>query len=144
MKARYRVFRSVNKLAVVLIVVVNFLQSYPFAYAMMNRKTRDLYDLVMKRIIDVFEADFPGLKINIQRTMTDYESAIQGALNTAFADCECVGCYFHYCDVKPCFSKKKTVLLNDEFSIMLFIGDSTQSTETRLKGLQQTDCNADN
>ena len=110
---------------------------------MMNRKTRELYDLVMKRVIDVFKADYPGLTINIQRTMTDYESAIQGALNTAFTDCECVGCYFHFCDVKPCLFIK-TVLVNDQFSIMLFVGNSTQSTETRLKGLQQTDYNADN
>jgi hypothetical protein len=65
----------------------------------MNRKTRELYDLVMQKVLDVFKEDFPHLTINIERTMTDFEAAIQGSLNAAFSDCECVGCYFHYCDV---------------------------------------------
>ncbi|KZS19513.1 Uncharacterized protein APZ42_014048 [Daphnia magna] len=62
---------------------------YPFAFAMMNKKTRELYDLVMQKVLDVIKEDYPNLTFNIERTMTDFEAGLQGSLNAAFLDCEC-------------------------------------------------------
>lgn len=62
----------------------------------MNRKARDPYDAVLGKVIDVFATENPELTINTERPMTDYESAIQGALKQDFMGCDCHGCWFHY------------------------------------------------
>ncbi|KAK4006120.1 hypothetical protein OUZ56_011275 [Daphnia magna] len=56
---------------------------YPFAFAMMNKKTRELYDLVMQKVLDVIKEDYPNLTFNIERTMTDFEAGLKDSLREA-------------------------------------------------------------
>lgn len=66
----------------------------------MNRKTRILYDAVMARILDAFDERYPELFLNVERVMSDYEPAIQGALKMAIIGCDPSGCFFHYGQVR--------------------------------------------
>lgn len=44
---------------------------YPFAYALMNRKTRTLYDLELEKELDVIDKEFPNLVININWSISN-------------------------------------------------------------------------
>ena len=65
----------------------------------MSKKSRVLYDLVMRRIVNIFEERFPGKELVVQNIMSDFERAIQGALTNIFPDATATGCYFHYSQV---------------------------------------------
>lgn len=96
----------------------------------MNKKTRDLYDAAIDKIIDVFATEFPDLTINIERSMTDYESAIQGALIAAFMGCECSGCWFHYKQVVHFLKVQSTI--EPKLTFLILAGDLATSTEVGI------------
>ncbi|KAI9559500.1 hypothetical protein GHT06_013494 [Daphnia sinensis] len=76
--------------------ITKFNLVFSFAYVLMTRKTRALYDLVMERIIDVFDKVHPNRFIGVDLVMSYYESAIQGSLTAALHGSQAVGCFFHY------------------------------------------------
>ena len=67
---------------------------------MMTKKSRELYDVVLEKIMSVYEELYPDVYLNIERLMSDFERAIQGACKQAFMGCDCIGCWFHYGQVK--------------------------------------------
>ena len=67
---------------------------------MMTKKNRELYDVVLEKIMSVYEELYPDVYLNIERLMSDFERAIQGVCKQAFMGCDCIGCWFHYGQVK--------------------------------------------
>ena len=67
---------------------------------MMTKKSRELYDVVLEKIMSVYEELYPDVYLNIERLMSDFERAIQGACKQAFMGCDCIGCWFHSGQVK--------------------------------------------
>ena len=63
---------------------------------MMTRKTRELHDAVLDKIMSVYEEHQPDVYLNLERLISDFEKTIQHSCKQAFMGCECVGCWFHY------------------------------------------------
>ncbi|KZS21185.1 Uncharacterized protein APZ42_011937 [Daphnia magna] len=76
--------------------VSRFGQVYPFAFVLMNKKTRQLYDAVLDKILTVYDDLYPDVYLNVERLMSDFENAIQSSCEQAFVGCTCIGCWFHY------------------------------------------------
>ncbi|KAI9565308.1 hypothetical protein GHT06_009097 [Daphnia sinensis] len=70
--------------------------AFPFAYILMTRKSRILYDAVLEKVIDIFDELHPERYISVDLIMSDYEAAIQGSMAAAFHGSQHVGCFFHY------------------------------------------------
>jgi hypothetical protein len=71
-------------------------QVYPFAFLLMNTKTRELYDAVLDKILTVYEERYPDVYLNVENLMSDFENAIQSSCEQAFVGCTAIGCWFHY------------------------------------------------
>lgn len=70
----------------------NFLKAFPFFVALMERKTVAAY-------LSVF-AEFKKVcierNIQIEKIVSDYESALRLAAGIVFNEAQLVGCWFHY------------------------------------------------
>ena len=67
----------------------------PFFKAVMTNKSRPLYDSVFQMIKEVLpEEVVPDI------VLTDFESALQGALSAIFPTASVRGCWFHYSQVR--------------------------------------------
>ena len=71
-------------------------QVYPFAFLLMNTKTRELYDAVLDKILTVYEERYPDVYLNVENLMSDFENAIQSSCEQAFVGCTAIDCWFHY------------------------------------------------
>ncbi len=71
-------------------------QVYPFAFVLMNKKTRELYDAVLDKILTVYDERYPDVYLKVEKLMSDFENAIQSSCEQAFVGCTAIGCWFHY------------------------------------------------
>ena len=59
-------------------------QSYPVAFILMTRKTRNLYLAVMRLIARTYEERFPDIPITVSQEISDYELALMDAVPEVF------------------------------------------------------------
>lgn len=71
-------------------------QSYPFAYVLMTRKTKELYLAVLRLISRTYEARYPNAPIAVPQSITDFELALMEAVLEVFEGVQVRGCWFHY------------------------------------------------
>lgn len=59
----------------------------------MNKKTRQLYDAVLDKILTVYDDLYPDVYLNVETLglMSDFENAIQSSCEQAFVGCTCIG-----------------------------------------------------
>lgn len=62
----------------------------------MTRKTRNLYNAVIRLIIQAYEARFPHAPITIVEVISDFELALMGAVPEFILRAEPRECWFHY------------------------------------------------
>ena len=61
----------------------------------MSNKTKALYDAVLDRLREIMET-IPGTGFQIELFVSEFESAIQSAMERAFPGARAVGCWFHF------------------------------------------------
>lgn len=66
----------------------------------MTEKTLALYSCVMRRILELVEAECPGNRFAVEVMISDYEEAILVAMQTAFSTGRSRECWFHYPQVE--------------------------------------------
>ena len=71
-------------------------QSYPFAYALMTRKTKELYLAVLRLIARTYEARYSDAPIAVVQLISDYELALMETVPEVFQRVQARGCWFHY------------------------------------------------
>ena len=64
--------------------------TFPVIYALMSRKTRELYSAVLRRVVELAPDFRPG------QVQGDFEEATAGAFRDVFPGVQVVGCWFHY------------------------------------------------
>ena len=69
----------------------------------MKNKTRDLYDAVIKKTIDIVDDLNTDRFISVDLVVSDYEKAIQGSMKDEVHADECIGCFFHFSQVQLLF-----------------------------------------
>lgn len=88
-------FKVVPRLYYQLFVLFAIIGShvFPVLYALMSRKTTELYAAVFQKLREIAPAFRPA------RVMADFETAPATALRTTFPDLDIYisGCWFHYC-----------------------------------------------
>lgn len=66
-------------------------QSIPIVYVLMESKSRNSYDCVIRFIRNNLLSN-----LSPETIMTDYETALRDALISAFPEFRTVGCFFHH------------------------------------------------
>jgi len=97
----------------------------PTFFILTNKKTELAYYLVFQDIRSILEKGF-NEKIKLENYTTDFEIAMNNALQAIFQDIKRTGCYFHY---KECLDKnlgkygfKKEEFLQTKEEILLELG----------------------
>jgi hypothetical protein len=53
----------------------------------MKKKTRELYDTVLEKILSVYDELYPDVYLNVERLISDFERAIQDSRKQAWDVC---------------------------------------------------------
>lgn len=72
---------------------------YPVVFALMEKKTKSLYDAILKKLKEIYNQRFPGTTFKVETVMTDFEVAMQQAFKENFRGVVTKGCHFHYAQV---------------------------------------------
>lgn len=70
--------------------------AFPIAFLLVTRKTRNLYNSVMRLILQTYKTRFRNAPVAIVDVISDYDLSLMRAVPDIILRLEARGCWFHY------------------------------------------------
>ncbi|XP_043478206.1 uncharacterized protein LOC122508752 [Leptopilina heterotoma] len=88
--ATYKVKPTITDAYQLLTFMIKFNHGFPISYALMESKSQSAYETVLTEVRRVLP------QLNVTAVMTDFEIALQNAIQEHFPESEARRCFFHY------------------------------------------------